>query len=284
MKYTKINYCIIGRFVNGGKYGIVSRQEVDGYKVDGLDGIAIRKRNGFWYVDHIATGMGIVTVGSKTREAAVNEYKNHYMELIQNADRKMLKNAVETFENAPLESDIATWDVVNYCTTYNYRFDRVTNVAKKAGLIIKKADDVSYLDGGNINIIGKPEALETIREMIKAWEEHDAERAEIISEAQDTPETAAPADDPKPARGPVPEKTFIGETIQGNGWKIFFDGEASRTRVIFEGMPTEAARAAIENAGFYYSSIMNSWNKKLTFKAYRAAKVLSDQLSELYAA
>ena len=97
-------------------------------------------------------------------------------------------------------------------------------------------------------------------------------------------ETAKAARDPKQARGPVPEKTFIGETIQGNGWKIIFDGEANRTRVIFEKTPTAAAKAATENAGFYYSSAMNSWNKKLTFKAYRAAKALSSQLSELYAA
>lgn len=406
MKFQKINYSIIGRFENGSKYGIVTRQEVAGYTADGLDGVAIRKLGDFWYVDHISTGLGVVTVGSKTRDAAAKEYAEHFKSMVESKPADFFKNAVETFQNAPTESDVATWEMVNFCTTRNYRFDRVTTAARRAGLITKKADDVSYLDGGNINIIGTPEALEPIREMIKAWAEHDAEKdaAETIqaerpeSISNETPETestpvytfsettltckgvtfpveynviadgsvlafvildvepngyrhkqkivihpnepeypaaleaakaatangkrpgnistgyrkiATPAGniiekaetvqkmpavetvkpepakatrDPKQARGPVPEKTFIGETIQGNGWKIIFDSEANRTRVIFEKTPTAAAKAATENAGFYYSSAMNSWNKKLTFKAYRAAKALSSQLSELYAA
>ena len=402
MKFQKINYSIIGRFENGSKYGIVTRQEVAGYTADGLDGVAIRKRGDFWYVDHVSTGLGIVTVGSKTRDAAAKEYVEHFKSMVESKPADFFKNAVETFQNAPTESDVATWEMVNFCTTRNYRFDRVTTAARRAGLITKKADDVSYLDGGNINIIGTPEALEPIREMIKAWAEKDAaetvqdERPENISsetpETENTPvytfsettltckgvtfpveynviadgsvlafvildvepngyrhkqkivirpnepeyaaaleaakaatangkrpgnistgyrkiatpagniiekaetvretpaaetvkpEPAKAARDPKQARGPVPEKTFIGETIQGNGWKIIFDSEANRTRVIFEKTPTAAAKAATENAGFYYSSAMNSWNKKLTFKAYRAAKALSSQLSELYAA
>lgn len=402
MKFQKINYSIIGRFENGSKYGIVTRQEVAGYTADGLDGVAIRKRGDFWYVDHISTGLGVVTVGSKTRDAAAKEYTEHFKSMVESKPADFFKNAVETFQNAPTESDVATWEMVNFCTTRNYRFDRVTTAARRAGLITKKADDVSYLDGGNINIIGTPEALEPIREMIKAWAEKDAaetvqderpenissetpetentpvytfsettltckgvtfpveynviadgsvlafvildvepngyrhkqkivihpnepeypaaleaakaatangkrpgnistgyrkiatpagniiEKAETVQEmpAAETvkPEPAKAARDPKQARGSVPEKTFIGETIQGNGWKIIFDSEANRTRVIFEKTPTAAAKAATENAGFYYSSAMNSWNKKLTFKAYRAAKALSSQLSELYAA
>ena len=110
----------------------------------------------------------------------------------------------------------------------------------------------------------------------------EPEQAAETIRAEPEPERAAR--DSKQARGPVPEKTFIGETIQGNGWRIFFDGETGRTRVIFEGVPTEAAKAATQNAGFYYSPNMKSWNKKLTFKAYRAAKALSEQLSTLYAA
>ena len=93
-----------------------------------------------------------------------------------------------------------------------------------------------------------------------------------------------PARDPKAARGPVPEKTFIGQTIRGDGWRVYFDGETQRTRIIFDQEPTPAAKKAVQDAGFYYSGQMKSWNKKLTFKAYRAAKVLSDQLSKIYAA
>ncbi|MBQ7726526.1 MAG: hypothetical protein IJT66_05210 [Clostridia bacterium] len=397
MKYTKANYFIIGRFENGGKYGIITRQEVTGYTVDGLDGIAIKKRGGFWYVDHVSTGLGVVTIGCKTRDAAVKEYTERYKSVVESTPADYFKKAIETFENAPLESDVATWESVNFCTTRNYRFDRVTNAAHRAGLITKKADDVSYLDGGNINIIGRPEDLEPIKEMIRAWEEHDAEkaaaeRAENISEvetkvqevenvsdytftattltckgktfpceyniiadgsvlafvilgvnengykqkqrihfkpdhadhaaalaaatvAKETgarPEivptgykkTATAAGNiiekaeeiaaetvqeekraernPKAARGPVPEKSFIGETIQGDGWKIFFDGEASRTRIIFEDAPKKSALDALAAAGFYYSSVMDSWNKKLTFKAYRAAKTLAGELAKIY--
>ena len=82
---------------------------------------------------------------------------------------------------------------------------------------------------------------------------------------------------------PVPQKNFIGDSITGKGWKIYFDGDTARTRVIFENTPTDAARAAVEKAGFYFSAAMNSWNKKLTFKAYRAAQALSGELSALYA-
>lgn len=107
-----------------------------------------------------------------------------------------------------------------------------------------------------------------------------AERLTIISdlEKKDEPEKK----DPKQARGPVPEKTFINQTIQGNGWHILFDGTTSRTRVIFDGEPSEKVKKAVSEAGFYYSSVMDSWNKKLTFKAYRAAGELAKKLNKLY--
>ena len=188
MKFQKINYSIIGRFENGNKYGIVTRQEVTGYTADGLDGVAIRKRGGFWYVDHVSTGLGVVTVGSKTRDAAAKEYTERFKSMVESKPADFFKNAVETFEKAPLESDVATWEMVNFCTTRNYRFDKVTTAARRAGLITKKADDVSYLDGGNINIIGAPEALEPIREMIKAWAEYDAKKDAAETVQDERPE------------------------------------------------------------------------------------------------
>ncbi|NLV58652.1 MAG: hypothetical protein GXY67_07760 [Clostridiales bacterium] len=81
--------------------------------------------------------------------------------------------------------------------------------------------------------------------------------------------------DPKQARGPVPDKNFVGKEIAGNGWKILFDAAQERTRVIFEGEPTKAALVTVEKAGFYWSTVMQSFNKKLTFKAYRAAQALA---------
>ena len=94
---------------------------------------------------------------------------------------------------------------------------------------------------------------------------------------------AAPVEIEQPTPRPVPEKTFIGETITGKGWRILFDGETQRTRVLFDAAPTDAARAAVEKAGFYFSAALNSWNKKLTFKAHRAAVALSGELAALYA-
>ena len=116
--------------------------------------------------------------------------------------------------------------------------------------------------------------------------------APVLEEQEPTApvETETPTE-PVPAAAPVvqptpraiPEKTFIGETITGKGWRILFDGETQRTRVCFDAAPTDAARAAVEKAGFYFSAALNSYNKKLTFKAHRAAVALSGELAALYA-
>lgn len=109
------------------------------------------------------------------------------------------------------------------------------------------------------------------------------ERPETISAAADPAPAQQEERDPKQARGPIPEKSFIGTSIDGNGWTILFDGVNMRTRVCFENQPAPAVRAAVERAGFYYSPTLNSFNKKLTFKAYRAAQALSAELSTMCA-
>ena len=93
---------------------------------------------------------------------------------------------------------------------------------------------------------------------------------------------AAPAQEPS-APGSVPEKSFVGQTIQGTGWRIVFDGAASRTRVIVQDDAPEAIRAAVQAAGFFWSKPLASFNKKLTFKAYRAAQALALQLHTIQA-
>ena len=93
------------------------------------------------------------------------------------------------------------------------------------------------------------------------------------------PAPAPVQDAPKPA-APV-EKPWIGTTITGKGWNIAFDAEAGRTRVLFQAQPTDAQKAAIEKAGFFWSNALNSWNKKLTCKAYRAAQELAAALNAL---
>jgi len=122
----------------------------------------------------------------------------------------------------------------------------------------------------------------------------DVSKAVEILAADPTPETVptnpepaavpeAQANESKKACGSLPAKPFIGQTIQGETWKIYFDGDKGRTRVIFTDKPNERAREAVQAAGFYWSPVMESWNKKLTFKAYRAAQALALQLRELCA-
>lgn len=101
---------------------------------------------------------------------------------------------------------------------------------------------------------------------------------EAAQEAQPEAKPEQPARDPKQTRGPVPEKAFVGTSLKGKGWKILFDGDHDRTRVIFTRKPSKAAREAVEKAGFYWSPVMESWNKKLTHKAFRAAQALALEL------
>jgi len=82
----------------------------------------------------------------------------------------------------------------------------------------------------------------------------------------------------KPPRGVAPEKPFAGEKICGQGWTIVFDIALQRTRVIVQDENREQLRPIIENAGFYYSKNTDSWHKKLTFKAQRAAVALAENL------
>ena len=89
---------------------------------------------------------------------------------------------------------------------------------------------------------------------------------------------------PSAAAKPTPEKTFIGQMIKGNHFTIFFDGENQRTRVMIPPEYKDIARQTLDAAGFYFSPRLDSWNKKLTFKAYRAALALAAQLEKVLAA
>lgn len=123
---------------------------------------------------------------------------------------------------------------------------------------------------------------EPVEEVTAEITEEVTDAAPITPDAAETAEPVAdpePERDPKAARGPVPEKTFIGTTIEGKGWRIFFDGATERTRIILSDDAAPTVKAAVVEAGFYYSAKMGSYNKKLTFKAYRAAKKLAEQLN-----
>ena len=149
-----------------------------------------------------------------------------------------------------------------------------------------------------------PEAPEAVQDAAPAEPEATAERPETISEdlpalapvvallapvpapAADADRKAAPRRQapPKPARGPGKPLDFSGQTITGDGWQIVFDAALQRTRVIIQ----EADRAKLaplaEAAGFYYSVNTDSWHKKLTHKAHRAALALADAFRAAVAA
>jgi len=77
------------------------------------------------------------------------------------------------------------------------------------------------------------------------------------------------------------DKGWIGSEITGKGWRIVFDDATQRTRVVFDGTPSAKQKAAVEAAGFFFSSALRSWNKKLSCKAYRAAQQLAAALTAL---
>ena len=145
----------------------------------------------------------------------------------------------------------------------------------------------------------------------------EAPKAQAPAPVQDAPKAAKPAKTPKAAKpkakpAPVQEapkaqapaptqdaaqavckpaadaaqavcKAWIGSTITGKGWRIVFDGDTQRTRVIFDAKPTAAQAAAVDAARFYYSPSMGSYNKHLTCKAYKAAQALAQTLAGLAA-
>ena len=114
----------------------------------------------------------------------------------------------------------------------------------------------------------------------------DVEQAAADFEEIAEAPTVEPVEDVEQAaeKRTIPEKTFIGTAITGRGYAIIFDKATERTRVILSDPTNRKARAAIKEAGFFYSPSAKSWNRKLTFRAYRAANVLAAQLDKIIAA
>ena len=107
------------------------------------------------------------------------------------------------------------------------------------------------------------------------------EAAAPVADPAPVQDAPAPVTEPAPAKAAPVEKPWIGTAITGKGWSIAFDQTTGRTRVTVEGTPTDAQRNAIEQAGFFWSAKMASWNKGLTCKAYRAAQTLAAALTAL---
>jgi hypothetical protein len=107
-----------------------------------------------------------------------------------------------------------------------------------------------------------------------------AQEAERIAQAEAAAEkerrraerrAARAADPDKQAHGPIPEKDWIGTKVQGLGYVIEFSRTYDRTMIKFDSTPTEAARAIVKEAGFYWAPTLKAWVKGLNWKAYRAA-------------
>ena len=132
-----------------------------------------------------------------------------------------------------------------------------------------------------VEAVEEPDAADPV----EAVEELDAaDPVEAVEEpdAADPVEAAEEPQEPAKERT-IPEKTFIGTAITGRGYAIIFDKATERTRVILSDPTNRKARAAIKEAGFYYSPSAKSWNRKLTFRAYRAANALAAVLDKLTA-
>lgn len=180
--------------------------------------------------------------------------------------------------------------------------------APKAQAPAPVQDDAKAAKAAKAPKAAKPKAKPTLA---------DAPKAQAPAPVKDAPKAAKPAKAPKAAKpkakpapvqdapkaqAPAPTqdaaqavckpaadaaqavcKAWIGSTITGKGWRIVFDGDAQRTRVIFDAKPTAAQAAAVDAARFYYSPSMGSYNKHLTCKAYKAAQALAQTLAGLAA-
>ena len=111
-----------------------------------------------------------------------------------------------------------------------------------------------------------------------------AKPAKAAKQPKPAAEPAKPVEQPaeQPAKqADASDKAWIGTAITGKGWRIAFDEATQRTRVCFDAAPSAKQKEAIEAAGFYWSAQLQSWNKKLTCKAYRAAQALAASLNAL---
>ena len=103
------------------------------------------------------------------------------------------------------------------------------------------------------------------------------ETVETVPVAVEAAAEPAPAVEAKPAA--IPPKPWIGSTLQGNGFRVVFDADADRTRVILDdGAPADLGDR-IAAAGWFYNARMGSYNKKLTHRAHRAALELVQSIA-----
>jgi len=207
---NKIQYFIIGRFAEGSKYGIISKQAVEGYKIDEV--AAVRKVDGrqgaFWVVDSFQTGIAIVTTGCKTRKAAVENYESNWKERVAavlTEDR--LKKCMEDLHAAPAEDELKQYEEVEYSSTHDWRIDKIQKAARRHGCIVKAEAGETWQTGGHFRIYGTAAMLEDVKAIINEWKEKEAMKAaeqtanaEQIQQAEQAATAADPVQDTTPEK------------------------------------------------------------------------------------
>lgn len=207
---NKIKYFIIGRFEEGTKYGVISKQAVEGYKID--EAAAVRKVDGkqgaFWVVDSFQTGIAIVATGCKTRKAAVENYENNWKERVAavlTEDR--LKKCMEDLHAAPVEDELKQYEEVEYASVYDWRIEKVQQAARRHGCIVKAESGETWQRGGHFRIYGSAAMLADVRAIINEWKEREAMKAaeqkmnnEQMQQAEQTMNAAEPVQNTTPKK------------------------------------------------------------------------------------
>lgn len=218
---NKIQYFIIGRFTEGNKYGIVSKQAVEGYQIDDI--AAVRKTEGrqgaYWTIDSFKTGIGIVITGCKTRKAAIENYEKNWREKVSailTEDR--LKKSMEDLNAAPSEDELKQYEEIEYASVYDWRIDKVQQAAQRHRCIIKAEQGETWQRGGHFRIYGTAAMLADVRAIINEWKEKETMKAaeeqkinaaEQIQQAEQN--TAEPVQDTTPEK--IDVSTLTAENI-----------------------------------------------------------------------
>ena len=182
---------------------------------------------------------------------------------------ELMEAGTETQEAEPVEIEQAE-------TVEQTETEQAAETVEAAPVELEQAETVEQTETEQAaeTVEAEPVELEQA-ETVEQTETQEPETVEAVEDVE--PVKAEPV---KVERRPAGDKSFIGTVIEGERYRIVFDSETQRTRVFIPAEYREAARGAVEGAGFYWSGNMQSFNKKLTCKAYRAAVALAAELDK----
>ena len=251
-------------------YSVTRSEEV--YAFTALDGVAVRL--------HIGKGDELYTAALAAAHGEAEARKAARMEPVKAAP--VAAQAV-TVDAEPVEAEAVAVEPIEAAPVA----DPVPVDAEpvKAGRKARKPRKAAAVDAEAEAVAVDPiEAAPVDAEPVQVVEaEAVAADAEPVEAAPVAAQAVSGGADPVPVaavEGCAQGKSWVGSSIVGDGWRIVFDAVEERTRV-FCAAPTDAQKAAIEGAGFWWSPRMGSWNKKLTCKAYRAAVALAEELRRI---